>query len=193
LARSAALVFFISLVCIAGCGGGESPQVATVETVPTDALHVYRQTSSSMEPTLHCARPNPGCEAEADDRLLVESIAAPQLKRGDIVVFRTPPSVAQHCGASGTFDKRIVGLPGETVETRLVDGASFVYIDGSLLDEPYVETERRTNEPDTRYPVPSGTYFVMGDNRSQSCDSRVWGTVPARNIVGRVTKVVRDS
>jgi signal peptidase I len=82
--------------------------------------------------------------------------------------------------------KRIVGLPGERVGIRLRQGMAFVYIDGERLEEPYIENERRDVGPEERFRVPEGHYFVMGDNRSQSCDSRVWGSVPEDNLIGKV-------
>jgi signal peptidase I len=151
------------------------------------AMHPYRIPSSAMEPTLHCARPIPGCEGNAADRVLVPRFHpfwTPS--RGDIVVFHAPESARSKCGAGGTFVKRIVGLPKEHVRIRLRGGVGYVYVDGKPLDEPYVENDRRDVGPEDTYRVPAGQYFVMGDNRSQSCDSRVWGSVPRANLVGRV-------
>ena len=105
---------------------------------------------------------------------------------GDVIVFETPPAAQAKCGAGGTFVKRIVGLPGERVAIRLRRGAAFVYIDGKRLEEPYIENDRRDIGPEDSYRVPAGHYFVMGDNRSQSCDSRVWGSVPEDNLIGKV-------
>jgi signal peptidase I len=150
-------------------------------------LHAYVIPSSAMEPTLHCARPNPGCEAGAEDRVLVARFHpfwTP--RRGDIVVFETPPAAKAKCGAGGRFTKRIIGLPGETVRIRLHGGSAYVYVDGRRLREPYVEQSRRDLGPAEVYRVPPGSYFVLGDNRSQSCDSRVWGAVPSSNLLGPV-------
>ena len=103
-----------------------------------------------------------------------------------MIVFETPPAAQAKCGAGGTFVKRIIGLPGERVAIRLRRGAAFVYIDGKRLEEPYIENDRRDIGPEDTYRVPAGSYFVMGDNRSQSCDSRVWGSVPEDNLIGKV-------
>ena len=146
----------------------------------------YRIPSSSMEPTLHCARPNQGCEARLSDRVLanrfIYHLRAP--RRGEIVVFNTPPAAQEMCGASGTFVKRLIGLPGDTVTER--DGG-FVYIDGKRLNEPYISPVRRAHDSTTgSWHVPKGSYFFMGDNRGESCDSRRWGSVPRKNLIGKV-------
>ncbi len=162
--------------------------VAIVLAIKAFVINPYRIPSSSMEATLHCARPAPGCESRFSDRVLanrfIYHFRDPQ--RGDVVVFETPPAAKAKCGAGGTFVKRIVGLPGETVQIRLRRGAAFVYIDGRRLEEPYIEHDRRDIGPEERFKVPLGHYFVMGDNRSQSCDSRVWGSVPEQNLIGNV-------
>ena len=162
--------------------------IAIVLAIKAWAINPYRIPSSSMEPTLHCARPAQGCEARFSDRVLanrfVYHFTDPQ--RGDVIVFETPPEAKAKCGAGGTFVKRIIGLPGETVQIRLRRGSAFVFIDGRRLEEPYIERGRRDIGPEERFRVPQGHFFVMGDNRSQSCDSRVWGSVPEDNLIGKV-------
>ena len=163
--------------------------VAIVLAVKAWVVNPYRIPSSSMEPTLHCARPAAGCEARFSDRVLanrfIYHFRDPQ--RGDIVVFQTPPAARQRCGAGGTFVKRLIGLPGDTVEIRLRRGYGYVYINGKLLDESgYLTTNRRDTGPEKVYKVPQSQYFMMGDNRAQSCDSRIWGSVPRSNIIGKV-------
>jgi signal peptidase I len=162
--------------------------VAIVLAIKAWVVNPYRIPSSSMEPTLHCARPAPGCEARFSDRVLANRFVYHfrDPARGDVIVFETPPSARAKCGAGGTFVKRIIGLPGERVGVRLRRGAAYVYIDGRRLEEPYIEQDRRDIGPEETFRVPEGHYFVMGDNRSQSCDSRVWGSVPRDNIIGQV-------
>jgi signal peptidase I len=162
--------------------------VAIVLAIKAWVVNPYRIPSSSMEPTLHCARPAPGCEARFSDRVLANRFVYHfrDPARGDVIVFETPPAARAKCGAGGTFVKRIIGLPGERVSIRLRRGAAFVYIDGKRLEEPYIENDRRDIGPEETFRVPQDHYFVMGDNRSQSCDSRVWGSVPEENLIGKV-------
>jgi signal peptidase I len=147
----------------------------------------YLTASPAMEPTLHCARPRPGCEGDGMDRMFVlrfHPFWTPG--RGDIVVFRPPESARLECGIARAFVKRIVGLPGEQVSIGLARGAGFVQIDETRLDEPYIENGERDIGPEETFRVPEGHYFVMGDNRSQSCDSRMFGSVPRDSFVGPV-------
>jgi signal peptidase I len=150
-------------------------------------VNPYRIPSSSMEPTLHCAKPAPGCEAHFGDRVLanrfIYDFESP--KRGQIIVFTTPPLAKVRCGAGGTFVKRLIGLPGDTVHQ---DAEGYIYIDGKKLNEPYIHPAQRvgdTNDNKTWH-VPKGEYFFMGDNRASSCDSRYWGSVPRKNLIGEV-------
>jgi signal peptidase I len=95
-------------------------------------------------------------------------------RRADIIVFRFPND------PSRDFVKRVIGLPGETVSMNRGE----VFIDGDKLDEPYL-MERDSYKMDPIL-VPPDSYFVMGDNRGHSSDSREWGPVPLGNIVGKV-------
>jgi signal peptidase I len=144
-------------------------------------VNPYRIPSSSMEPTLHCGKPQPGCLARFSDRVLANRFIYHfrDPERGEIVVFNTPAAAKERCGAGGTFVKRIIGLPGEVVRQR--DGV--IYIDGKRLREPYVKDR---DFETGRWVVPPGHYFMMGDNRPQSCDSRRWGSVPRDNLIGPV-------
>jgi signal peptidase I len=149
-------------------------------------VNPYRIPSSSMEPTLHCARPSAGCEAHFSDRVLANRFIYHfrDPRRGEIIVFKTPGN-SPVCGttrAHEVFVKRLIGLPGDTVSER--DG--IVYINNVRLNEPYIQASRRDHNPPGSWAVPQGQYFFMGDNRAQSCDSRVWGAVPRANLIGEV-------
>jgi signal peptidase I len=167
--------------------------VAIVLAIKAWVVNPYRIPSSSMEPTLHCAAPAQGCEARTSDRVLAcrfcYHFRSPQ--RGDIVVFNTPSLAKQECGSEGTFVKRLIGLPGEVWEER--EGS--VYINGKKLNESYIQRDRRDDRtmgladipPRNTYTrIPKDMYLMMGDNRRSSCDSRVWGLVPRKNLIGNV-------
>ncbi len=160
--------------------------------------HVYRVPSSSMEPTLHCSKPAPGCEAASRDLVYAVTYKDEKPRRGDIVVFQTPRRALLECGSSGLFIKRVIGLPGD----RWQEKGGTVYIDGRDLSEPYVTSSRRDTRTLTMKDIPPrGTldrvpprmYLVLGDNRSSSCDSRVWGLVPLANIRGKIVEIKRGS
>jgi signal peptidase I len=162
--------------------------IAIVLAIKAWVVNPYRIPSSSMEPTLHCARPGSGCDARFSDRVLANRFIYHFRKphRGDIIVFKTPPLAKERCGAGGTFVKRLIALPGEMWQEK----NGYIYIDGKKLIEPYVKAQRR--DTGTSYPqriIPPGMYFMMGDNRSQSCDSREWGPVPRGNLIGEVFAV----
>jgi signal peptidase I len=140
----------------------------------------YRVPSSSMEPTLHCARPGAWCEARFNDRVIANRLAYrfSSPKRGQIVVFQAPKGA---CGIGGTFVKRLIGLPGDAVTES--NGA--VSVNGNRLREPYVARSLRDHGSGA-WNVPAGHYFFMGDDRIHSCDSRDWGSVPRSSLVGPV-------
>jgi signal peptidase I len=158
--------------------------VGIVIAVKFYVVNPYRIPSSSMEPTLHCAHPQPGCEARFSDRVLADRLIYHfrDPKRGEIVVFNTPQRARQLCGAGGVFVKRIIGLPGDVWQER----NGYVYIDGKRLNEPYIKADRRDHQSKGPLKIGKDRYFMMGDNREASCDSRVWGTVPRKLLIGEV-------
>jgi signal peptidase I len=164
--------------------------VAIVLAIKAYVVNPYRIPSSSMEQTLHCARPGNGCEARFSDRVLANRFIYHfrEPKRGEIVVFKTPPAAQIQCsgvvGGNGgdTFVKRLIGLPGD----RWREQNGFIYINGEKLDEPYIEPERRDTDTIPEKTIAEGEYLMLGDNRSSSCDSRRWGTVPRDNLIGPV-------
>ncbi len=166
--------------------------VALVLAVKAWVVNPYRIPSPSMEPTLHCARPEFGCEGDSSDRVLANRFIYHfrDPRRGEIVVFHAPKLATREC-TGGIFVKRIIGLPGEVWAER--DG--YTYIDGRRLSEPYIQRGRRDMQTKTLLDIPpTGTlnripkdmYLMEGDNRAHSCDSRVWGLVPRSAIIGKV-------
>lgn len=160
--------------------------VACVLAFQAEVAKPYRIPTSSMEPTLHCAKPGAFCEGRFDDRVIANRLAYTfgDPRRGQIVVFKAPRG-ADRCGlqdGGSTFVKRIVGLPGESVSER----GGVIYINGKRLVEPYVEPSRRGDASGSWPRVGKDHYFVVGDNRIHSCDSRTWGTVPRSSLIGPV-------
>jgi signal peptidase I len=142
-----------------------------------------------MEPTLHCARPAPGCEAAEGDRVFALPYKGSTPRRGDIVVFQTPRAALHECGASGLFIKRVIGLPGDRWRER--DGT--ILIDGKVLLEPWLSPRRRGRQTLRGGTIPAGHYLLLGDNRMMSCDSRIWGSVPLSAFRGRIVEIKRGS
>lgn len=140
--------------------------------VRTYVLQTFFIPSGSMEPTL-----------DVGNRILVLKIAydftSPAI--GDVIVFKAPPT--EHCGDPSVTDlvKRIVGLPGERIASR----GNQILINGHVLrqDWPHYTLLLTPIRPEV---IPANQYFVMGDNHPASCDSRDWGTVPSKDIIGKV-------
>ncbi len=127
---------------------------------------------SSMVPNFHNS-----------DYLIVDRVSyhRAEPKRGDVIVMKYPKNTAEY------FIKRIVGLPGETV---MLQNGKVVIVNkdhpqGMVIDEPYLPTGTPTLGRPGPYSLGSGEYFVLGDNRTASSDSRVWGILPENDIVGR--------
>lgn len=102
--------------------------------------------------------------------------------RGDIVVFKFPGELKQR------YIKRVIGLPGDTVKLK----NDQIYLNGHRLAEPYlpisIKTSKQTSQ--TEWVLKEQEYFVLGDNRENSNDSRTWGILPAKNLIGKISKVV---
>ncbi len=127
--------------------------------------------SGSMIPTL-----------QIGDRIVVSklSFAIQGVHEGDIVVFSRPPADTVDPGIQDLV-KRVIGLPGQTISSA----HGHVYINGKVLVEPYLPPGDATYHIRTQK-IPAGDYFMMGDNRGDSYDSRYFGVVPGRLFVGKV-------
>lgn len=143
--------------------------LAVALLVKTFLIQAFFIPSLSMYPTL-----------DEGDRVLVNKLSyrLHDVHRGDLVVFERPEGQPE----SDIKDliKRVVGLEGETIEAR----EGVIYIDGQELDEPYL-VEGVTTDNLPRQEIPAGHVFVMGDNRGDSADSRVFGPIDEDTIVGR--------
>lgn len=168
--------------------------------------------SGSMMPTLY------GGTGLNGDRIVVEKLSkfpnvikkhsfenSPQ--RGDVMIFYPPDTKLENTPSAifsrltgffckdVAYIKRVVGLPGEKFEIRQTnDGKSFVYINDKRLDEEYIMSEydyHRCTEDMFCGPfiIPKNNYFMMGDNRGNSKDSRFWGTLPKERFIGRAVFV----
>ena len=146
--------------------------------IQTFVAQPYKVQQQSMEHTL-----------EPDQYVLVDKLTPrfDTYKRGDVVVFSPPPDWAREDDTP--FIKRVVGLGGETVEIR--DGK--VFVDGTELEEPYLfaaaadDPTQPTTVPgdEHRWVIPDGELFLMGDHRSNSADSRMFGPVETGQVIGR--------
>lgn len=103
-------------------------------------------------------------------------------KQGDVIVFRSTRA------ADELMIKRVIGIPGDLVESR----AGRVLVSGHALPEPYVAAQATTGSIAPQI-VPAGSYFVLGDNRADSLDSRSWGVLPRNRIVGQARIVLWSS
>ncbi len=145
--------------------------------VKTFLVQAFRIPSESMDPTL-----------QVGDRVLVNKLSyrLHDVNRGDVVVFTRPPNLPEGPDQPADLIKRVVGLPGDTVQAK--DGR--VFVNGRPLDEPYLPEGTRTENLGTPVVVPEGQVLVLGDNRANSADGRVFGTIPEDTIIGRAFVVV---
>jgi signal peptidase I len=135
------------------------------------AVHIYSIPSSSMAPTL-----------EPGDQIVVTPYFRSEPERGDVIVFRSTG------GTDELMVKRVIGLPGDLVDSRL----GRVRIGGHTLPEPYVLRAAASGAIDSQV-IPASSYYVLGDNRDDSLDSRTWGVVPHAQVVGRARMVLWSS
>jgi signal peptidase I len=142
--------------------------VALASAIVLFAYQPVRVEGSSMMPAL-----------VDDERLFINKflyrLGVGEVQRGDLVVFQSPTEPGK------SYIKRIIGLPGDTVELR----GGVVWLNGGQLEEPYVPAEYRDQSNLEPVRVPPGHYFVLGDHRNASNDSRVWGPVPKQTIYGK--------
>jgi signal peptidase I len=147
------------------------------------AFQTFWIPSSSMVPTL-----------SVYDRILVQKafFSWRDVREGDIVVFSHPP--LDHCGGpqEGDLVKRVIALPGQTIYSS----GNSIYVDGRLLAEPYLPRYDPLGPPMPHasrqhpYRVPPGEFYLLGDNRAISCDSRYWGPIKGSIIIGKVVLVL---
>lgn len=139
----------------------------------------YYIPSASMETTLHGC---PGCQP---DMVLVDKLSYrfKSISRSDVVVFARPPQAPPE---DKQLIKRVIGLPGDVVSGH--DG--HVFVDNKELVEPYVDPACHGTADFAPVRVPTGRYFVMGDNRCDSFDSRMFGTIPRSAMIGRAFAVI---
>jgi signal peptidase I len=166
-------------LALAACSSGSAPSEAShPATAFADpcafpaAARRFNVLQVSMEPTLQ-----PG------DQVVVEPAT---LTAGEIVVFPAPTGFSGE--STVPFIKRIIGVAGDVVELR--DGS--VFVDNVQLAEPYVYPGDSTNPSSvsggqTRWSVPNGYLFVLGDHREESQDSRAFGPIPTASVLGRVS------
>jgi signal peptidase I len=159
--------------------------LAVALLIKTFLMQAYYIPSGSMEPTL-----------KIDDRVLVNKLSYEfgDIGRGDLIVFHRPPGQIQ---GEDDLIKRVIGLPGETIQIQ--DGSVYILPVGSTelrgLREPYISegittsgfanTDRCAAATEISCEIPPGHVFVMGDNRTGSKDSRVFGPIPEDFVVGR--------
>lgn len=134
-------------------------------------VHIYSIPSASMTPTL-----------AVGDHIVVTPYYTDEPARGDVIVFHAVT------GGEELLVKRVIATPGDLIDSRL----GRVRIGGRTLAEPYVRRQAATGAIETQI-VPSRCYYVLGDNRDDSADSRTWGFVPRDFIVGRARIVLWSS
>lgn len=158
----------------------KASQRTTTTTSRHPASTIYDVTTGSMEPAV-----DPGDHV----RVVPESSSRPyKIQRGEIIVFRAPSAERGMCAGSPVSQlvRRVIGLPGERISSH----GNTVLINGSPLAEPWLPANEPLGKPIKTTTVPADSYYVLGDNRPDSCDSRYWGTVPQSLVLGKVVSVI---
>jgi len=150
--------------------------LATSIAMPVFTIQPYLEQSTSMQPTI----------APGDQMLAVEGSSG--IRRGDIVVLRVPAKVS---GTDELFVKRVIALPGDHV--ACCNAKRQVTVNGKALSENYLYPGDPPSRTRFSATVRKGEIWVMGDHRNISVDSRKWGQVPLRGVVGRVILIVHGS
>jgi signal peptidase I len=146
----------------------------------TYVCEIFWVPSASMVPAL-----------DVYDRILVQKafFSWHDVREGDIVVFTHPP-LDECAGPAGDLVKRVIALPGQTIYSA----GNRIYINGHLLAEPYLPAYDPLGPPIASsqhpYRLPAGEFYVLGDNRSDSCDSRYWGPIQGSSIVGKAILII---
>jgi len=140
--------------------------------IRTFVFQTFSIPSASMNPTL-----------QTGDRIIVSkmSVEFGTIHTGDILVFKAPKAVATACAdADADLVKRVIGLPGQTLTSK----DNTIYVNGKPLVQPWTHNPILGTAIGT-VKVPPNHYFMMGDNESDSCDSRFWGTISRSSIIGK--------
>lgn len=157
---------------------------ATATLLRGAVVQPYEMTSASMAPTFA-----PG----TDLVVLKPQLLAGDVEQGDVIVFRQPAGTPCGNGEGGTADlvKRVIAMPGDTISSAYGN----IYVNGRLLDDGW-HNETFGPLAATRIPpmqIPEGSYYVLGDNRTDTCDSRVFGPIDGSLLVGKVVATVGQS
>jgi signal peptidase I len=173
--RRAAVEWIVALAVAVALAAGLRAFVFEVFFVPT----------TSMVPTL-----------DVGDRILVQKAFFNwhDVRYGEILVFHAPPREQTECGGPRDSDlvKRVIALPGQTIYSQ----GNNIFVDGRKLAEPYLPHYDPLGPPIPHasashpFKVPAGDFWMMGDNRAISCDSRYWGPIKGTSIVGRVIVLI---
>ncbi len=161
--RSRIAVFFENVLYIAGA-------IGLAALIQAFIIRPFIVSGMSMDPNI-----------QNKDYLMIDEVTyrIHPPERGDVIVFKSPPEPTKY------YVKRVIGLPGEIVNIHdgVITIVNAAHPDGFILDEPYITHTQKDDL--TGKTIPEGKYFVMGDNRSGSYDSREWGLLPKENIRGR--------